>query len=203
VSGREGGGEKVLQLPPIRALSPECRPRTPTPPPLTLQPVADAAHAVVPFFGQGANAAFEDCAVFARCLDDAKGDFAVAVPAFAALRKPAGDALGDLSLENYVEMRHRTATLAYRVQKAVEGVLHAVAPTWWIPRYSMVSFTGIPYDQVLARARRQEAALGYVAGGLVAAVVLAAAWATRRAARGSGPTWLRSIVAAVRRWVGA
>ena len=106
--------------------------------------IGDAAHAVVPFFGQGANCAFEDALVFVETLAAARGNLAEAVPAFCERRRPAADALATLSLENYIEMRHSTATLAFALRKRIDSVLQWLLPGWWEPRYSMVSFSRIP-----------------------------------------------------------
>lgn len=160
--------------------------------------IGDAAHAVVPFYGQGANAAFEDCLVFTECLDAVGGDLSAAVRKFAAERKPAGDALADLSLANYVEMRHKTATWTFVLQKRVEAVLAALFPGWWVPQYSMVSFTRIPYHEVLHRARRQDVALAWAARGIIAAVAAGAGLIALRAL-GGGNADGRGTFAAVGR----
>lgn len=103
--------------------------------------IGDAAHSVVPFYGQGANAAFEDCLFFVECLDACAGDLSAAVRKYAKERKPAGDALAKLSLDNYVEMRAKTASAAFLLRKRFEAGLHWLAPSSWIPQYTMVAFT--------------------------------------------------------------
>lgn len=121
--------------------------------------IGDAAHSVVPFYGQGANAAFEDCQAFCETLDACNGDLASAVPRFAETRKPQTDALAQLSLENYVEMRHKTAVKAWLLRRKVDSLFSALAPASWIPLYSMVAFTRIPYNVALERSQRQERVL--------------------------------------------
>lgn len=138
--------------------------------------VGDAAHAVVPFFGQGMNAAFEDALEFNASLERCGDDLDAAAEEFALRRQPAGEGLADLSLENYAEMRSHTASPLWVLSKQIEGVLHAVAPTWWVPRYSMVSFARVPYDKARDIAHRQEHALS-VAGGVLVAGMAAAALA--------------------------
>jgi kynurenine 3-monooxygenase len=100
--------------------------------------------------------AFEDALVFIETLDAVGGSLSAAVPAFCSLRRPATDALADLSLDNYVEMRHKTATWEFALRKRVDAALTYWFPGYWIPLYSMVSFTRIPYDLVVARAQAQD-----------------------------------------------
>ena len=142
--------------------------------------IGDAAHATVPFFGQGMNAALEDALCIGEALDGpARGDIRKAAAVFSAKRQRAGEALCDLSMENYVEMRHKTASPWFRARSWLEKLLQKVAPTYWVPLYSMVSFTRIPYDVVVERAAQQDALLetalriGVVAlGGAVAWLVI-------------------------------
>lgn len=117
----------------------------------------DAAHACVPFYGQGMNAGLEDTLVFAETLDKNDGDFTKAVPEYAAVRRPAGDGITDLSYGNYMEMRSHVASPMFRLQKQVEAVLHRLFPSLWMPLYSMVAFTRIPYHEALALGKRQDA----------------------------------------------
>lgn len=138
--------------------------------------IGDAAHAVVPFYGQGMNAAFEDCRVLCEMLDEAGGDAARVLPAFERARKAHAEAIADMALENFVEMRDKVASRAFLVQKRVEQEMHRLLPGWWKPRYDMVSFSNIPYAE--AR-RRAEAQWGWVwaIGATVAMLVIAGAGA--------------------------
>ncbi len=120
--------------------------------------LGDAAHAVVPFYGQGMNAGFEDCRVFNELLD-AHGDAAWAevIAEFARQRKPDADAIAQLALDNFVEMRDRVADPRFLLQKKIESRLTHDHPTWWLPLYSQVTFSPeTPYHQALANGRRQE-----------------------------------------------
>ncbi len=135
--------------------------------------LGDAAHALVPFYGQGANAAFEDCAVLDRCLRDAGRDRAKAFAAFERARKVHAEAIADLALANFVEMRDHVASPLFLFKKKVEKLLHRLAPNGFLPLYTMVSFTTIPYADAVNRAARQDRWLK--AGAILA--VLALAWA--------------------------
>jgi len=146
--------------------------------------IGDAAHSTVPFYGQGMNAALEDCLCLGEALDEALGvgcdvsgsvrvaALKTAVAAFAASRQPAGEALCDLSMGNYDEMKAKTASVWFRSRAALEGCLHALLPDWWIPQYSMVAFTRIPYHHVCQRAARQDVALSAALGGFALAGAL-------------------------------
>ncbi len=153
--------------------------------------VGDACHAVVPFYGQGMNAAFEDCSVLAACIDRAAPDWSTVFAAYQGLRKPNTDALADLSLRNFVEMRHGVVSPAYRLKKQAESLLHRLFPRRFVPLYSMVTFSRMPYAAAVAKARRQDALLlGLGTAATVAAGALAAA-----VARGWGAGEPSAVVA--------
>lgn len=117
--------------------------------------VGDAAHAVVPFYGQGMNAAFEDCFELDQLLERYDEDWAQVLPAFSEERKPNADAIADLALYNYVEMRSKVADETFLLRKALDRKLHELHPESWIPLYSMVTFSNIPYAEARERANRQ------------------------------------------------
>lgn len=116
--------------------------------------VGDAAHAVVPFYGQGANASFEDCLALAARLRETS-DRGVALAAYQADRKPNTDALADLAIENFREMRDQVASPLFLFRKKFEKVLNLLMPQTYIPLYPMISFTRIPYAKARERAHRQ------------------------------------------------
>jgi kynurenine 3-monooxygenase len=118
--------------------------------------VGDAAHAVVPFYGQGMNAAFEDCLVFDQCLSEFANDRKRAFAAYFARRKANADALADLAVDNFVEMRDKTGSRAFRAKKRLDHTLEGLLPGIYLPLYTMVSFTRIPYAEASRRARRQD-----------------------------------------------
>jgi kynurenine 3-monooxygenase len=137
--------------------------------------LGDSCHAVVPFYGQGANAAFEDCVVLDECLRLNPTDRGEAFACYQRLRKRNTDALADLSLENFVEMRDKTASTLFLMEKRLEKVLHRAFPAWFIPLYTLVTFTRTPYAEAVARAGREWRAIKGIAALLV---FLAAAFLT-------------------------
>ncbi|XP_031515734.1 kynurenine 3-monooxygenase isoform X4 [Papio anubis] len=100
--------------------------------------LGDAAHAIVPFFGQGMNAGFEDCLVFDELMDKFNNDLSLCLPAFSRLRIPDSHAISDLSMYNYIE-------------KNMGRFLHAIMPSTFIPLYTMVSFSRIRYHEAVQR----------------------------------------------------
>ena len=118
--------------------------------------VGDAAHAVVPFYGQGMNAAFEDCVVFDECLAEFPNDRKRAFAEYFIRRKENADALADLAVHNFMEMRDKTASRTFRAKKKLDHTLEGLLPGLYLPLYAMVSFTRIPYAEAARRARRQD-----------------------------------------------
>src|SRR6202045_3036754 len=118
--------------------------------------VGDAAHAVVPFYGQGMNAAFEDCVVLDVCLEKFPDNRERAFAEYFSLRKENADALADLAVENFIEMRDKTASKTFRAKKKLDHLLEAALPGLYVPLYTMVTFTRIPYAGAARRARLQD-----------------------------------------------
>jgi kynurenine 3-monooxygenase len=118
--------------------------------------LGDAAHAVVPFYGQGMNAAFEDCIVLDECLDKFANDRERAFAEYFERRKENADALADLAIGNFIEMRDKTASRAFRAKKKLDHLLEAALPGVYLPLYTMVTFTRVPYAQAARRARLQD-----------------------------------------------
>lgn len=117
--------------------------------------LGDAAHAMVPFHGQGMNCAFEDCVALAEQLPLEVQDFAAAFATYAAERAANARAIQQMALENYLEMRDHVDDADYQLQRALELELARRYPAHFIPRYSMVSFTRLPYALALARGQTQ------------------------------------------------
>ena len=112
--------------------------------------LGDAAHAMVPFHGQGMNCAFEDCVVLARKLEE-HTDLAEAFAAFQAERRPDALAIQQMALENYLEMRDRVDDPDFLLQRELERALQERHPGRFVPHYTMVTFMLIPYSVALAR----------------------------------------------------
>jgi kynurenine 3-monooxygenase len=128
--------------------------------------LGDAAHAIVPFYGQGMNCAFEDVVELDRCLDDHDEDVLVAVATCAQRRKPNADAIAEMALDNFVEMRDKVGSPWFRTAKRVEQGLERLAPEAFTSLYELVSFTTVPYAEAQRRGRRQRAVLGGMADGM-------------------------------------
>src|SRR5919198_2148256 len=131
--------------------------------------LGDAAHAVVPFYGQGMNAAFEDCVVLDECLARYPQDRQRAFAEYFGKRKSNTNALADLAIENFIEMRDKTASRLFRAKKKLDHFLEAALSGVYLPLYTMVTFTRIPYARAARRARVQDAAVYSV---LIAAAVM-------------------------------
>jgi kynurenine 3-monooxygenase len=138
--------------------------------------LGDAAHAVVPFYGQGANASFEDCVVLDACLRRHAPDWQAGFAAYEAVRKRHADALADLAIGNFIEMRDKVASRAFLLRKKTEKVLHKALPWWYVPLYSMVSFSRTPYADAVAKAARQDRIVLTVATAVLLALVVSLAW---------------------------
>ncbi|MBP9741183.1 MAG: FAD-dependent monooxygenase [Chitinophagaceae bacterium] len=120
--------------------------------------IGDAAHAIVPFFGQGMNCGFEDCRILDELIEQYEDDWTAILQQYQTLRKPDGDAIADLAVNNFTEMRDRTADPMFLLQKKIEARLHEKFPNKWIPAYSQVTFSPqIRYSEALQRGEMQEA----------------------------------------------
>jgi len=125
--------------------------------------IGDAAHAIVPFFGQGMNAGFEDCSVLDALIAEGADDWETILSRFQSLRKPDADAIADLAIQNFTEMRARTADPMFLLQKKIEARLHEHHPDRWIPAYSQVTFSPhIRYSEALRNSQKQEAIMQQV-----------------------------------------
>jgi len=127
--------------------------------------IGDAAHAMVPFHGQGMNCAFEDCVALADHLD-ANASLSDAFAAFEAQRKPDAEAIQQMALENYIEMRDKVDDASFLLQRQVELALQDRHPGRFVPHYAMVSFMRIPYSVALHRSEVQRVILEDATRGL-------------------------------------
>lgn len=142
--------------------------------------IGDAAHAIVPFYGQGANAGFEDCLEFVEQVKRTPDDLAGAFARYAERRKPNTEAIADLALDNFTEMRDHVASPLFRLKKRFETLLYAWFPKWFVPLYPMIAFSLVPYAEARARAERQARTMRRLGLGLAGLVVVAVLWLSIR-----------------------
>jgi kynurenine 3-monooxygenase len=128
--------------------------------------LGDAAHAIVPFFGQGLNCGFEDCTALIELLDQHGPDWRRVFEAFEEARKVNTDAIADMAIENFTEMRDRVADSAFLFRKRVELALEARYPDLFVPKYAMVTFHRVPYSLALARGAVQDRILTELCGAI-------------------------------------
>jgi kynurenine 3-monooxygenase len=124
--------------------------------------LGDAAHAIVPFYGQGMNSGFEDCYEFDRLLSEANDNWSMAVPKYSEVRVKNGNAIADLALRNFVEMRDLTADKMFLLRKKIETRFAKKYPDKWIPLYSMVTFSHIPYAEAVEAAKIQDEIMEHI-----------------------------------------
>jgi len=146
--------------------------------------VGDAAHAVVPFYGQGMNAAFEDCVVLDDCLEKFQDNRERAFSEYCVKRKENTDALADLAIGNFIEMRDKTASRAFRAKKKLDQLLEASLPGIYLPLYTMVTFTRIPYAEAARRARLQDRIVYSSLGAAIVSTTILSILLVRFIARG-------------------
>lgn len=119
--------------------------------------IGDAAHAIVPFFGQGMNCGFEDCSVLNNLIEKHADDWDKILAEFEQLRKPDADAIANLALNNFVEMRDKVADPKFLLQKKIEGRFSSKYPDKWTPAYSMVTFRpDLRYSEALRKGNFQQ-----------------------------------------------
>lgn len=145
--------------------------------------LGDAAHAVVPFYGQGMNAGFEDCSILSKLLNKHRQDFNAALNEFSATRWEDAHAISDLAMYNYTEvcrlrmcaplifvfwlmdlvlfyvsiqMRDLVNRKSYRLRKSLDDILFWLMPTVWVPLYNSVSFTHMPYKKCIENREWQD-----------------------------------------------
>lgn len=128
--------------------------------------LGDAAHAIVPFHGQGMNCAFEDCSELLRLLDEFNDDWRQVGAVLSEARKPNADAIAEMALENYTTMRSTVTDPKYGLKKEVGFELERRFPDQYIPRYSMVMFHTMPYAEAQAAGIRQSAILDRLTEGV-------------------------------------
>ncbi len=124
--------------------------------------LGDAAHAVVPFYGQGMNSGFQDCTVFQEMHDARNGDWDGLMKDFSDVHYKNGQAIADLALYNYIEMRDLTADPDFLLRKKIEAKYTKMYPEKWLPLYSQVTFSQTPYAEAVENGNRQRAIMDQV-----------------------------------------
>lgn len=117
--------------------------------------IGDASHAIVPFYGQGMNAGFEDCTLFDNALENGE-DIGDVISRFGKTRAVDADAIAELAVKNFIEMRDKTGDTSFLLRKKIEKRLSERFPDKWMPLYSQVTFSNIPYSDALKAGKRQE-----------------------------------------------
>lgn len=118
--------------------------------------LGDAAHAVVPFFGQGMNCSFEDCSYLNECIDKFGPDWNKVFQEYENLRKVNADAIADMAVENFYEMRDKVSDPHFLLKKKIEHILEEKFPDRFVPKYTMVSFLRVPYATAMQRGLVQD-----------------------------------------------
>lgn len=118
--------------------------------------MGDAAHAMVPFYGQGMNCGFEDCVVLDEILDKHNNNFKTSLPEFSKIRSPDAQAMCDLAMYNYIEMRHLVNSKLFLMNKKLDNFLFWLFPRSYMPLYNMVTFSRIRYSIVINKWKHQK-----------------------------------------------
>ena len=118
--------------------------------------MGDSSHAIVPFYGQGMNSGFEDCSVFNEIFEGNNRDWNKSFKDFSDQRKKDADAISDLALQNFVEMRDLVGDESFLLRKKIEKKIFEKYPNKWVPLYSQVTFSHLPYSEALRNGKVQE-----------------------------------------------
>ena len=120
--------------------------------------IGDAAHAILPFFGQGMNCGFEDCTKLQELMNENDSDWEKLFQSFERSRKPNADAIAELALQNFIEMRDLVGDKRFLLRKKIEAWFHKKHPEKWLSLYAQVTFSAhIPYSVALTNGKRQDA----------------------------------------------
>jgi len=153
--------------------------------------LGDAAHAMVPFYGQGMNCGFEDCDIFNNMLEKHKDNIPNALKEYNDLRVVDAQAICDLAIYNYNELRTDNHQTALKMRKKLDFLLNKIFPNW-MPLYSMVTFSRMRYHQALKNRKWQDATLDRCKKGAVAATLATIVFYAIRVAQHQG--WLFNAI---------
>ncbi len=128
--------------------------------------LGDAAHAIVPFFGQGMNCAFEDCSYLNECIGKHGSNWEAVFQAYENLRKVNADAIADMAVENFYEMRDKVSDPGFILKKKIEHILEENFSNLFVPKYTMVSFMRVPYATAMQRGLVQDFILNELSEGI-------------------------------------
>jgi kynurenine 3-monooxygenase len=118
--------------------------------------IGDAAHAIVPFFGQGMNLGFEDCVYLMKYLEESENNWAIALKKYDQNQRPNANAIADMALENFTEMRDKVGDAQFLLRKKVEAVIEAKFADKYRSRYGMIAYTLTPFAEAQGAGRIQE-----------------------------------------------
>lgn len=124
--------------------------------------LGDAAHAIVPFFGQGMNCGFEDCTVLDQLMEEYGDNWQTIFNSFGHQRKPNSDAIAELALQNFIEMRDLVGDKKFLLRKKIEAAFSKKYPDKWIPLYSQVTFSHIPYAEAFRNGKKQDEIMKHI-----------------------------------------
>ena len=141
--------------------------------------LGDAAHAMVPFYGQGMNCGFEDCLVLHDILQKHGYNFKSALPEYSLVRNPDAEAIIDLAMYNYIEMRAHVNSKIYLLRKKFDTFLHWIAPNYWIPLYTMTTFSRIRYHEVVKRSKKQNNIVTLIMSSCALVLVVSLGFSTK------------------------
>lgn len=139
----------------------------------TVLVLGDAAHAIVPFYGQGMNAAFEDCTILDQCIAAFAPNWSAVLDEITRVRQPSAEAIADMALDNFIEMRDKVKSRRFLFRKKVEQTLHRLLPGLYMPLYNLVTFSRVPYDEARRRSRRQDRIVFRIIPALFCVILLA------------------------------
>lgn len=145
--------------------------------------MGDAAHAMVPFYGQGMNCGFQDCLVFNEILEKYNDDLSKALPEFSRVRNPDVEAMVDLSMRQYTVLMSTVNKKSYIMRKHLDNFLHWMMPNTWVPIYTSVAFSLMPYSECIKNRKWQNGVLRKAASVAGAALAVGGAVATYKLAQ--------------------
>jgi len=156
--------------------------------------MGDAAHAMVPFYGQGMNCGMEDCLVLEDALDKFDDNLDMALEEYSRNRNPDAEAMCDLAMYNYIEMRDLVNKKSFLVRKKLDNFLHWLFPSSWVPLYTSVTFTRMRYHQCVSNRAWQDSALNRISAAVGITSLVGVYLLTRHQAWSDASTYFLSQI---------